>query len=301
MYYNSLNNYLKERFGTKVYKLSLNAGLTCPNRDGKISNEGCIFCSAGGSGDFASNCSLSITDQIESAKERVSKKITNGSYIAYFQAFTNTYGPIEFLRKIFYEAINHKDIVALSIATRPDCLPEEVICLLDELNHIKPVFVELGLQTTNDATAKYINRGYELKCFDDAVYALNSININVVVHVIIGLPGESETDVYNTINHISTLPINGVKLQLLHVLKNTKLAVDYNNNLFETLKMDDYIKIVAHCIELLPRDIVIHRMTGDGPKSLLIAPTWSLNKKNVLNTLNNYLKSNDITQGSKTL
>jgi radical SAM protein (TIGR01212 family) len=299
MYYNSLNNYLKNRFGSKVYKLSLNAGLTCPNRDGTLSYDGCIFCSAGGSGDFATSAALSITDQIEKAKEKVSKKIKDGLYIAYFQAYTNTYGPIEYLRRIFLEAINHKDIVALSIATRPDCLGDDVLNLLNELNKIKPVFVELGLQTSNEKTANYINRGYNLECFNLAVTRLHNIGINIVVHVIIGLPGETAEDVYNTINHVSQLPINGIKLQLLHVLKNTKLAEDYANNLFKTLEMDDYIKIVAHCIELLPSDIVIHRLTGDGPKSLLIAPLWSLNKKHVLNSLNKYFKDNDVTQGSK--
>ncbi|MCR5836831.1 MAG: TIGR01212 family radical SAM protein [Lachnospiraceae bacterium] len=299
MYYNSLNNYLKNRFGTKVYKLSLNAGLTCPNRDGTLSYDGCIFCSAGGSGDFASSATLSITDQIEEAKGKVSRKIKDGLYIAYFQAYTNTYGPIKYLRRIFFEAISHKDIVAISIATRPDCLGDDVLNLLDELNKIKPVFVELGLQTTNEKTASYINRGYDLDCFEAAVIRLHNIGINVVVHVIIGLPGETSKDVFNTINHISSLPINGIKLQLLHVLKNTKLAKDYADNKFKTLKMDDYIKIVAHCIELLPTDIVIHRITGDGPKNLLIAPLWSLNKKHVLNSLNKYFRDNDITQGSK--
>lgn len=298
MYYNSLNGYLKERFGCKVYKLSLNAGLSCPNRDGTAGYGGCIFCSEGGSGDFAECPSLSIAEQIERAKSRVSKKIREGKYIAYFQAYSNTYGPIGYLRKIYLEAANRSDITALSIATRPDCLGEAVLNLLDEINKIKPVFVELGLQTANEATAKFINRGYTLDVFDGAVRKLRKINVDVVVHIIIGLPGETEEDVYKTVQHISSLPINGVKLQLLHVLKGTALARLYAEGKVKTLSMNEYIETVAHCLKLLPKNIVIHRLTGDGPKKLLIAPLWSADKKTVLNAVNRYLNEHNVVQGS---
>lgn len=298
MYYNSLNQYLQNTFGCKVYKLSLNAGLSCPNRDGTISHGGCIFCSEGGSGDFAASHSVSITRQIEEAKKRVSGKIHNGKYIAYFQAYTNTYGPIGYLRKIFTEAINHPDVVALSIATRPDCLPREVLALLSELNQIKPIWVELGLQTIHEKTARYINRGYTLDCFDNAVDSLNKIHVEIIVHTIIGLPYESEKDIYETVKYIGSKNIQGVKLQLLHVLKNTPLAEEYLAGNFPVLSMDEYIKIVARCIQLLPDNIIIHRLTGDGPKSLLIAPLWSGNKKLVLNSMNQYFMENHIVQGS---
>lgn len=298
MYYNSLNRYLQNKFGCKVYKLSLNAGLSCPNRDGTISSGGCIFCSEGGSGDFAASPTASITHQIEEAKTKVSAKITNGKYIAYFQAYTNTYGPLPYLRKIFFEAIQHPDIVALSIATRPDCLPPEVLALLEEQNHIKPVWVELGLQTIHEKTAQYINRGYSLDCFDQAIASLNQISIDIIVHVILGLPSESADDVYQTIQYLSTKNIQGVKLQLLHVLKHTPLEKEYHKGTFNVLSMEDYIEMVAHCLKLLPKDIVIHRLTGDGPKSLLTAPLWSGNKKIVLNSMNKYLMKHDIVQGS---
>lgn len=297
MYYNSLNKYLRDKFGCKVYKLSLNAGLSCPNRDGTLSTKGCIFCSEGGSGDFAADSLLSINEQIECSKKKVSSKIKDGKYIAYFQAYTNTYAPISYLKKIFTEAINHPDIVALSIATRPDCLPTDVLELLESLNRIKPVWVELGLQTIHETTAKYINRGYNLDCFNKAVSSLNNLKIDVIVHIIIGLPGETPDDMYETVKYISHMNIQGVKLQLLHILKNTPLLTDYENRLFDVLSLESYIEIIGHCIELLPKNFVIHRITGDGPKSILVAPQWSSNKKHVLNTMNKYFSLNDITQG----
>ena len=298
MRYNSLNNYLKTKYGQKIYKLSLSSGLSCPNRDGTLSYSGCIFCSNGGSGEFASNCHLSITEQIESAKSRVAKKITNGKYIAYFQSFTNTYGDVNYLKRIFTEAINHPDIVALSIGTRPDCLPDEVLELLDDLNHIKPVWVELGLQTIHERTAKYINRGYSLEIFDDAVSKLNNLNIDVIVHLIIGLPFETKEDIIQSVNYVCSKPISGIKLQLLHVLKNTPLEKEYLLNKFETLSLEEYTKIISECLCNIPPDIVIHRITGDGPKSLLIAPQWSADKKRVLNYMNQYFEQFDIVQGS---
>lgn len=286
MEYLSFNKYLREAFGDKVYKISLNAGFSCPNRDGKIDTKGCIFCSKGGSGDFAESKNLSITEQIENGKRRVEKKISSGKYIAYFQAFTNTYAPIEVLREKFYEAINHKDIVAVSIATRPDCLSDEVIDLLDELNKIKPVFVELGLQTIHEESAKYIRRGYTLDVYDDAVKKLKAIGVNIVVHIILGLPNESKNDMLESVDYVCRSGINGIKLQLLHILKDTDLAEEYEKGNIRALEFDEYLDIIKSCVEIIPKDIVIHRLTGDGAKKDLIAPLWSADKKRVLNAIN---------------
>lgn len=290
MKYYSLNHYLRDTFGCKVYKLSLDGGFTCPNRDGTIDTRGCIFCSKGGSGDFAESRLLSITEQIEQGKKRVESKIKSGKYIAYFQAFTNTYAPVEALRKKFYEAINHKNIVALSIATRPDCLGDDILALLDELNKIKPVFVELGLQTIHEKSAAYIRRGYPLSVYDDAVKKLKAIGINIVVHVILGLPNESKADMLETVDYVCKSGINGIKLQLLHILKNTDLADEYYRGNVKVLELDEYIDLVKACVEIIPKDIVIHRLTGDGAKKDLIAPLWSADKKNVLNNINKALQ-----------
>lgn len=301
MRYNSLNNYLKTKYGCKIYKLSLSSGLSCPNRDGTLSSSGCIFCSNGGSGEFASDCHLNITEQIEYAKTKVSKKIKDGKYIAYFQSFTNTYGDVNYLRKIFTEAINHPDIVALSIGTRPDCLPDNILELLDELNQIKPVWVELGLQTIHESTAKYINRGYSLNVFDTAVSKLNSLNIDVIVHLIIGLPFETSKDIIDSVKYVCSKPISGIKLHLLHVLKNTPLEKEYLLNKFKVLSLEEYTNILAECLCNIPPDIVIHRITGDGPKSLLIAPKWSADKKRVLNYINHYFEDFGVIQGKSLL
>lgn len=301
MRYNSLNNYLKNKFGCKVYKLSLSSGLSCPNRDGLLSTKGCTFCSNGGSGEFATEDNLGITEQIEKAKKLVSKKITDGKYIAYFQSFSNTYGNIDYLRKIFTEAINHPDIVALSIGTRPDCLPKEVITLLSELNTIKPVWVELGLQTSNENTAKHINRGYSLDVFEKAVLDLNSINVDVIVHLIIGLPNETKNDIINSVKYVCSQNIAGIKLQLLHVLKNTPLEKEYLSDSFHILSLEEYTDILAKCITYIPKNIVIHRITGDGPKLLLVAPLWSANKKKVLNYINRRFNELDIHQGEENI
>lgn len=289
MKYYSFNQYLKDTFGQKVYKISLNAGFTCPNRDGTIDTRGCIFCSKGGSGDFAESSVLSVTQQIENGKSRVKNKIKSGKYIAYFQAFTNTYAPTEVLRSKFFEAINHKDIAALSIATRPDCLPDNVIELLDELNKIKPVFVELGLQTINEESAKYIRRGYPLSAYDEAVEKLKKININIVTHIILGLPNETKEDMLNSVKYVCSGKTNGIKLQLLHVLKNTDLADDYYAGKFRALELEEYLDIIKACVDIIPKNIVIHRLTGDGAKKDLIAPLWSANKKLVLNNINKAL------------
>lgn len=299
MYINLLNDYLKQTFGCKVYKISLNAGLTCPNRDGTLDNRGCIFCSKGGSGDFAQSPKLSITEQIEQGKDLVSKKITNGKYIAYFQAYTNTYGPIEYLKKIYYEAANHPDIVAISIATRPDCINEEIATLLFELNKIKPVFVELGLQTSNEDSAIFIRRGYKNEVFEKSISLLSGLNI--VVHVIIGLPNETTSDIINTIKYINQFPIQGVKLQLLHILKDTDLYDYYTKNPFNILTLEQYGDILMACVKHLRSDIVIHRLTGDGPKKILIEPLFSANKRMVLNYINNRLRTENIVQGSEIL
>ena len=299
--YHSLDYELKRRFGEKIYKLTLNGGMSCPNRDGKISFGGCIFCSEGGSGEFASAACLSIPDQIQDAKKRLAGKRPVNQYIAYFQAYTNTYGPIEHLRKIFTEAIEDPEIVLLSIATRPDCLPDEVIELLAELNQKKPVWVELGLQTIHESSARFIRRGYPLSTFTDAVRRLNQQGIEVVTHVILGLPGETKEMMLETVNYLNTMPIQGIKLQLLHVLKGTQLALEYEKQPFSLFELEEYCDFTIDCLEILPPDMVIHRLTGDGPRSLLIAPLWSTDKKRVLNTMQKRLKERDTWQGKRFL
>lgn len=288
MKYTTLNSYLKEKFGCKVYKISLDCGFTCPNRDGTLGYGGCIFCSEGGSGDFAESRSMSVTEQIESGKEKVKNKIKSGKYIAYFQAFTNTYADINTLEKLYTEAINHPDIVALSIATRPDCLEQEKVELLGRLNKIKPIFVELGLQTVNEKTAKYIRRGYTLDVYDDAVERLHEQGINVVTHIIIGLPYETKEDMLSSVKYVCKVT-DGIKLQLLHILKGTDLAKDYCEHKFEVLTLEEYTDIIAECVKIIPENVVIHRLTGDGAKKNLIAPLWSADKKKVLNTINKRL------------
>lgn len=286
MEYYSLNRYLQNTFGQKVYKIAIDGGFTCPNRDGTLDTRGCVFCSGSGSGDFAGNSKDTVTEQIEKGKQLVGKKIKNGKYIAYFQAFTNTYAPIEQLKDLYKEAINHEEIVALSIATRPDCLSEQVVHLLQELNRIKPVWVELGLQTIHETSAKYIRRGYELSIFDDAVKRLHEAGLEVIVHVILGLPNETREQMLDTVDYVGKSNVNGIKLQLMHVIRGTDLERDYWEGKFKIMEMEDYVNLVADCIALLPKDIVIHRMTGDGNKKTLVAPLWSKDKKRVLNALN---------------
>lgn len=297
--YNALDLFLKRRFGQKIYKLSLNAGLTCPNRDGTIDTRGCIFCSSGGSGDFAQSPLLSITDQIESAKSLVCSKIKSGKYIAYFQAYTNTYGPLDYLEKIYMEAARSESVAALSIATRPDCISEDIINLLCRINLIKPVFVELGLQTIHEESARFIRRGYPLGVFDRAVSALNTAGILTVVHVILGLPKETKEDMLKTVDYVCKKHIHGIKLQLLHVLTDTDLYDYYlrHKEDFHMLEFEDYIDCIISVLEIIPPDIVIHRLTGDGPKKLLAAPLWSGDKKRVLNTISRELKLRNTFQG----
>lgn len=326
--YYSLNQYLKETFGCKVYKLALDGGMTCPNRDGILGDRGCIFCSAGGSGEFAQtfltedpSCAFwtkipsppdslraahsipskfpPIWNQIETAKNQVRRKIKEGKYIAYFQSYTNTYAPAPYLEQLFSQAISHPDIVALSIATRPDCLPPDVLALLGRLNHIKPVWVELGLQTMHPRTAEYIRRGYATDCYIQAVKNLKMAGIShIITHVILGLPGESTEEMIKTVGFAAETGTDGIKLQLLHVLKGTDLATEYELGRFQVMSLEQYCDTLYRCVEVLPPHVVIHRLTGDGPKRLLIAPAWSGNKKRVLNTIMKGMEERDVRQGN---
>ena len=295
--YYSLDYYLKTTYGEKLYKISLDGGMTCPNRDGTLGTRGCIFCSRGGSGDFAGNSCDSITTQIKIQADRLREKRGAKKFIAYFQAYTNTYAPVDYLEKIFTEALSYPDVVAISIGTRPDCLGDDVIALLKHLNQIKPVWVELGLQTMHEETARYIRRGYSLSCFETAVKNLKDAGLEVIVHTILGLPGESKEDILETIDYLNHKDIQGIKLQLLHVLKGTDLASDYLDGKFKVYSMEEYIDLVISCLERLSPDIVVHRVTGDGPKALLIAPLWSSAKKTVLNTLHHECKIRNTWQG----
>lgn len=301
----TFNNYIQERFGRKLYKLSLDAGMTCPNRDGSLDSKGCIFCSAGGSGDFAASRNLSITEQINTGKELVSHKISDHTslpcYIAYFQAYTNTYAPIERLEEIYTEAANHPDIAAISIATRPDCIDSSIMELIAHIHRIKPVFIELGLQTSNEKTAQYIRRGYKNDTFTKCVKLIEQYNqqfepdnsIHIVVHTIIGLPGEQLDDMIDTVSYINSLPIHGIKFQLLHVLKGTDLEKEFKKNSFKVLSLEEYTDILIQLLHILRKDIVVHRITGDGPKKLLVAPLWSGDKKRVLNYINNRIRNEE--------
>ena len=294
MNYITLSEHYRRRFGRKVYKLSLQSACSCPNRDGNIGFGGCIFCSEGGSGDFAAPL-LPIEEQIQIAKHRVEHKLPkdkSGRYIAYFQSYTNTYGDVKRLSMLYRKTLSFPEIVGISIGTRPDCLPEEMLDMLSELNTIKPVTVELGLQTDHNKTAEKIHRGYNTDVFEKAYKSLTLRGIEVVVHVILGLPGENIADMLDTIDYLAELKpvLPGIKLQLLHILKGTALAAEYSKNHFPIFTMDEYTDLVVECIRRLPEETVIHRMTGDGPKSLLIAPEWSGDKKRVLNMLNRKLR-----------
>jgi len=299
--YYSLSNYLKTEYGEKVYKLSFDSGCTCPNRDGFLSYGGCIFCSNGGSGDFAEKITLdNIDEAFEKAKARISSKNSGNKYIAYFQSFTNTYGDIDYLEKLYTEVMNRPEVEILSIATRPDCLQDNVLQMLQRLANIKPVWVELGLQTSNENTAKYIRRGYGNEVFKEAVEKLVGIGIKVVAHIIVGLPNETVKDVKETVRFACDSGIWGIKIQLLHVLQNTDLAKDYKDGLFKVLEMDEYMDILCEVISEIPKNIVIHRITGDGPKNILIAPIWSGNKRKVLNTLSCEFEKRNVIQGRTT-
>ena len=284
------NEYFRQRFGCKVYKLALDGGMSCPNRDGTKGSRGCIFCSGAGSGDFAAARRGSVTEQIEAAKTRVADKLRSGKYIAYFQSFTNTYAPLPYLEALFSEAIAHPDVAALSVATRPDCLPQAVLELLARLDRVKPVMVELGLQTIHPATADFIRRGYPLSDYDRAVERLSALGLHTVVHVILGLPGENEQMMVQTVRYVGRSGAKGIKLQLLHVLEGTDLAALWRAGKVPVLSLEDYARLLGRCLAVLPEDMVIHRLTGDGAKKDLLAPLWSGNKKAVLNYVNNYLR-----------
>jgi radical SAM protein, TIGR01212 family len=291
----SANEYYRQRFGCKVYKLALDGGMSCPNRDGTKGTGGCIFCSGSGSGDFAEGRGRSVTEQIEAAKARVAGKIRDGKYIAYFQSFTNTYAPLPRLEALFTEALSHPDVAALSVATRPDCLPEEVLELLARLDRVKPVIVELGLQTIHPATAAWMRRGYPLSDFDRAVERLTALGLHTVVHVILGLPGETEQMTVQTCAYVGRSGAGGIKLQLLHVLAGTDLAELWRAGQVPVLELEDYARLLGRCLAVLPPDMVIHRLTGDGPKKDLLAPLWSGDKKRVLNYVNRYFSEHGIT------
>ena len=290
MYWNRLNDNLKAAYGCKVYKLALSSGCTCPNRDGTLGDRGCIFCD--GAGAFAETGG--IRTQLEAARRRVAAKAGTGvKYIAYFQSFTNTYAPAERLRELYTEAMAPGDVVILSIATRPDCLPENVLSLLAELNRIKPVWVELGLQTMHERTADYIRRGYPLRVYEDAVCRLKAAGLTVITHVILGLPYETEQEMKQTVSYVGQSGVDGIKLQLLHVIRGTDLEREYLSGKFEVLTMEAYVKLVADCLELIPPQMVVHRLTGDGDKRTLVAPMWSADKKRVLNALNAELRKRE--------
>lgn len=295
--YYSLNEYCKNAFGDKVYRLSLNAGCTCPNRDGKLSFGGCTFCSEGGSGDFAANYNISTATQIAEAKTRIQKKTDCNKFIAYFQAYTNTYAPISHLRRVFTEALEQPEIVGLSIGTRSDCLSDEILDLLEELSSIKPIWIELGLQTIHNTTHARLNTHTTVEVFDDAVTRLHAHNIPVITHIILGLPDETPEMMMETVKHVASLPVSGIKLQLLHILRGTKLAIEYENEPFPLFELEDYCDFIIDCLEILPPDMVIHRLTGDGPRKLLVAPLWSTDKKRVLNTIQKRFRERDTWQG----
>lgn len=295
--YYSFNEYLHRHYREKLYKLSLNGGFTCPNRDGTLDTRGCIFCSAKGSGDFAESAQCSIDQQIEAGKKRLEAK-HHGRYIGYFQAFTNTYAPVSKLRRLYMQAVSHPDIALISIATRPDCINDEIIRLLLEINEIKPVWVELGLQTVKEESAHFIRRGYPLAVFDNCVAKLHKAGIPVITHVILGLPHETTDDMCQTISHVNALPLQGIKLQNLHILEDTDLSIYYKEHPFPVFSLDEYCRLLAILVNGLRHDIVIHRLTGDGPKKLLIAPKWSSNKKVVLNTIHKYFREHQVKQGS---
>ena len=288
-----VNDHLKSTYGCKVYKLSLQAKVTCPVRDGKIDTRGCIFCSEGGSGDFAADRDKPIPEQIAEAKKRVSAKAgKDAKYIAYFQSFTNTYGPAEYLEGIFRQAMEPEDVVILSVGTRPDSISEEMYSVLERLNKIKPVWVELGLQTIHEKSAEYIRRGYTLDVYDECVKRLREIGITVIVHVILGLPGESKEDMQETVKYVCSSYVQGIKLQLLHVLKGTDLYEDYKAGKVPVMEMEEYMDLLRELIPLIPDEVIVHRLTGDGPKKLLAAPLWTADKKRVLNEIKKLLDAN---------
>ncbi|MGI6585180.1 MAG: TIGR01212 family radical SAM protein [Gracilibacteraceae bacterium] len=296
--YHTLNHFLREKFGGKVFKISLDAGFTCPNRDGKVSSGGCIFCSPRGSGDFAGT-SEDITEQFHEVRRMMNKKWKSGRYIAYFQAYTNTYADVKVLREKYYSVLNLEDVIGIAIATRPDCLPPDVLELLSEINARTYLWVELGLQTVHERTARLINRGYGLDTYIASVRELKRRGIEVVTHQILGLPGENKQDMLQTVDFISNTGTQGIKLHLLHLLKNTRLEEMYRRDEFRLMAMEDYIELVVDCIERIPESMVIHRITGDGPRDTLIGPKWSLKKFEVINAIEHLMMDRDTWQGKR--
>ncbi|MEG2353193.1 MAG: TIGR01212 family radical SAM protein [Clostridium sp.] len=295
--YHNLNHFLREKFGEKVFKISLDAGFSCPNRDGKVAKGGCIFCSERGSGDFAGDRNFSISNQFIDIKKMMGKKWNGDKYIAYFQAYSNTYAPVEILREKYDEAINEEGVVALAIATRPDCLDKEVLDLLEEYSKKLYVWVEIGLQTSNDTTGKLINRGYDTETFTEAVKNLNHRNIDAVGHCIFGLPGEGKEEILETINYLSHVGIQGIKMHLLHLMEDTPMVSLYNSGKLKFMEQDEYVDLICEAVTRLPEEMVVHRLTGDAPRSLLIGPMWSLKKWEVLNAIDDKLKNEGLYQG----
>ena len=296
MYINMLSDYLKDNFGEKLYRISLDGGMTCPNRDGTCGTKGCIFCSENGSGEFTPDKLMSLEEQIIAGKKLVAQKTKSEKYIAYFQAFSNTYAPVEYLRNLYYGVVNRDDIAVLSIATRPDCINDDVIKLLDELNKIKPVWIELGLQTSNEKTADFIRRGYKNSVYEKAVTSLKSVGCKVITHIILGLPDETKDDMLKTAEYAGRFS-DGVKFHMLYITKDSDLAQYYKENNFHLLSREEYIDILCGCLRVIPKNVVIHRLTGDGEKSKLLAPLWTLNKKKVLREINNAFIDRNIEQG----
>ena len=295
--YHSLNYFLRNKFNEKIYKISLDGGFTCPNRDGKAAVGGCTFCSARGSGDYAGSRILSIGEQFADRKKMMEKKWKDGKYIAYFQAYTNTYAPVEELRQKYEEALKQENVVALSIATRPDCLEDDVVDLLEEISKKTYLWVELGLQTINDESARKFNRGYDFEVFKEGIKKLQDRNIEVVVHTIFGLPGETKEDMLKTVDYVAHSGAQGIKFHLLHLMKDTAMVKQYESGELELLSQEDYIDLICKGIAMLPQEMVVHRLTGDAPRESLIGPMWSLKKWEVLNSIDKALEDNDIYQG----
>ena len=295
--YHSLNYFLRNKFNEKIYKISLDGGFTCPNRDGKVAKGGCTFCSARGSGDYAGSRILSINEQFNDRKKMMEKKWKDGKYIAYFQAYTNTYAPVEELRQKYEEAIKQENVVALSIATRPDCLDDDVVDLLEEISKETYLWVELGLQTINDESARNFNRGYDFKVFEEGIKKLQDRNIEVVVHTIFGLPGETKEDMLKTVDYVAHSGAQGIKFHLLHLMSGTQMVKQYESGELKLLSQEDYIDLICKGIAMIPQDMVVHRLTGDAPRESLIGPMWSLKKWEVLNAIDKALVDNDIYQG----
>ena len=295
--YHSLNYFLRNKFNEKIYQISLDGGFTCPNRDGKVAKGGCTFCSARGSGDYAGSRILSINEQFADRKKMMEKKWKDGKYIAYFQAYTNTYAPVEELRQKYEEAISQENVVALSIATRPDCLDDDVVDLLEEISKKTYLWVELGLQTVNDESARNFNRGYDFEVFKEGIKKLQDRNIEVVVHTIFGLPGETKEDMLKTVDYVAHSGAQGIKFHLLHLMKGTQMVKQYESGELQLLSQEDYIDLICKGIAMLPQEMVVHRLTGDAPRESLIGPMWSLKKWEVLNSIDKALEDNDIYQG----